>query len=196
MSATAATQAKPVNTIQAVNRALDEALALDPNVILLGEDIADEEDGGVVGVTKGLSSKYGRSRVRTTPISEQAIIGAAIGAAIVGFRPVALIEERLDYLRKCVDFGAAIDARLVTFHMGFLPADPADEAYRAMLAAVTDPTSKKILEQYKLPAATSESVPLGPAPKPKYARPLALPASLSQTEILSPCLTWTAGSLR
>jgi acetoin:2,6-dichlorophenolindophenol oxidoreductase subunit beta len=84
-------ESKPINTIQAVNQALDEALALDPNVILLGEDIADEEDGGVVGVTKGLSTKYGRSRVRTTPISEQAIIGAAIGAAIVGMRPVAEI---------------------------------------------------------------------------------------------------------
>lgn len=83
--------AKPVNTIQAVNQALDEAMGLDPNVILLGEDIGDEEEGGVVGVTRGLSSKYGKARVRTTPISEQAIIGAAIGAAIVGMRPVAEI---------------------------------------------------------------------------------------------------------
>ena len=82
---------RPINTIQAVNMALDEALAADPNVILLGEDIGDEEDGGVVGVTKGLSSKYGRTRVRTTPICEQAIIGAAIGAAIVGMRPIAEI---------------------------------------------------------------------------------------------------------
>jgi pyruvate/2-oxoglutarate/acetoin dehydrogenase E1 component len=83
--------AKPVNTIQAVNKALDDAMALDSSVILLGEDIGDEEEGGVVGVTRGLSGKYGRSRVRTTPISEQAIIGAAIGAAIVGLRPVAEI---------------------------------------------------------------------------------------------------------
>ena len=87
----AAPAAKPMNTIQAVNLALDEALALDKNVIVLGEDIGDEEEGGVVGVTKGLSSKYGKARVRTTPISEQAIIGAAIGAAIVGMRPVAEI---------------------------------------------------------------------------------------------------------
>ncbi len=86
-----ATATKPMNTIQAVNQALDDAMALDPNVILLGEDIGDEEEGGVVGVTRGLSGKYGRSRVRTTPISEQAIIGAAIGAAIVGMRPVAEI---------------------------------------------------------------------------------------------------------
>ncbi|NDZ18606.1 alpha-ketoacid dehydrogenase subunit beta [Variovorax sp. WS11] len=80
-----------MNTIQAVNLALDEAMGLDPNVILLGEDIADGQEGGIVGVTKGLSSKYGNSRVRSTPISEQAIIGAAIGASIVGMRPVAEI---------------------------------------------------------------------------------------------------------
>jgi acetoin:2,6-dichlorophenolindophenol oxidoreductase subunit beta len=82
---------KTMNTIQAVNLALDEAMGLDPNVILLGEDIADGQEGGIVGVTKGLSTKYGTARVRSTPISEQAIIGAAIGAAIVGMRPVAEI---------------------------------------------------------------------------------------------------------
>jgi len=82
---------KPMNTIQAVNMALDEAMGLDANVILLGEDIADGQEGGIVGVTKGLSTKYGNARVRSTPIPEQAIVGAAIGAAIVGLRPVAEI---------------------------------------------------------------------------------------------------------
>src|ERR1700736_850982 len=91
MNAAQAQTSKPLNTIQAVNLALDEAMRTDPNVILLGEDIADEQAGGIVGVTKGLSSKYGTVRVRTTPISEQAIIGAAIGASIVGMRPVAEI---------------------------------------------------------------------------------------------------------
>src|SRR3954471_23211027 len=84
-------KAAQMNSIQAINLALDEAMALDPSVILLGEDIGDEEEGGVVGVTRGLSGKYGKSRGRTTPISEQAIIGAAIGASIVGMRPVAEI---------------------------------------------------------------------------------------------------------
>lgn len=56
----------------------------------------------------------------------------------VGFRPLQLIPERLQYARKCVDFAAAIRARIVTFHMGFLPADPEDDAYGAMLKAVTD----------------------------------------------------------
>jgi pyruvate dehydrogenase E1 component beta subunit len=71
--------------------ALDEAMAADENVIVLGEDVGDDQGGGVFKVTKGLSTKYGRDRVRSTPISEQAIIGAAVGAAITGMRPVAEI---------------------------------------------------------------------------------------------------------
>lgn len=76
---------------QALNAALDDAMADDENVIVLGEDVADEQGGGVFKVSKGLSGKYGTHRVRSTPISEQAIIGAAIGAAITGMRPVAEI---------------------------------------------------------------------------------------------------------
>lgn len=82
---------KQMNTIQALNLALSEAMAADPNVIVFGEDVADAQEGGVVGVTQGLSSQFGGSRVRSTPIAEQAIIGAAIGASIVGMRPVAEI---------------------------------------------------------------------------------------------------------
>lgn len=80
-----------VNMIQAINSALAHALENDPKVFLLGEDIADPEEGGIVGVTKGLSTRFGEERVRTTPISEQAIIGAAIGAAMGGYKPVAEI---------------------------------------------------------------------------------------------------------
>jgi acetoin:2,6-dichlorophenolindophenol oxidoreductase subunit beta len=83
--------AKGLNLIQAVNKAIDDAMGEDPSVILFGEDVADREEGGVMGVTKGLSTKYGNSRVRSTPISEQAIIGAAIGASLVGMKPVAEI---------------------------------------------------------------------------------------------------------
>jgi pyruvate/2-oxoglutarate/acetoin dehydrogenase E1 component len=60
---------KTLNTIQAVNLALDEALGADPNVILLGEDIADEQAGGICGVTKGLSQKYAPRRSRSRPSS-------------------------------------------------------------------------------------------------------------------------------
>ena len=77
--------------IAALNRALGDALADDPKVLVLGEDVADPEEGGVIGATKGLSTRFGDERVRSTPISEQAIIGAAIGAAMRGYRPVAEI---------------------------------------------------------------------------------------------------------
>jgi pyruvate/2-oxoglutarate/acetoin dehydrogenase E1 component len=73
---------------EALNLALDQALAADERVFLLGEDIADP---GASGPTAGLSTKYGPERVLDTPISEAAIIGAAIGAAIEGFLPVAEI---------------------------------------------------------------------------------------------------------
>lgn len=85
------TTATSLNMIQAINLALDDAMSADKNVIVLGEDVADREEGGVLGVTKGLSTKFGDVRVRSTPISEQAIIGAAIGSSLVGMRPVAEI---------------------------------------------------------------------------------------------------------
>lgn len=85
----------------ALNQAMDIALGLDPKVFLLGEDIA-EPSGGVYKVTKGLSTKYGTDRVRKTPISEQAIVGAAVGAAIAGYRPVAEIMI-MDFLAVCLD---------------------------------------------------------------------------------------------
>jgi pyruvate dehydrogenase E1 component beta subunit len=79
-----------MTTLEALNLALDQALAKDDRVFLLGEDIGDPA-GGIIGVTKGLSTKYGHDRVRDTPISEAAIIGAAVGAGLQGFRPVAEI---------------------------------------------------------------------------------------------------------
>lgn len=77
-----------ITFIQAINSALDEALTTDEQVILFGEDVGDEEGGGVMTVTSGLSTKFGSERVRTTPISEQAIAGAGVGAAIAGMKPV------------------------------------------------------------------------------------------------------------
>ena len=92
MSARGAALAEGKSTIlKSVNAALADAMAEDDSVLVLGEDIGDTEEGGVVGVTRGLSTRFGDQRVRTTPISEQAIIGAAIGASLVGFKPVAEI---------------------------------------------------------------------------------------------------------
>jgi pyruvate dehydrogenase E1 component beta subunit len=77
--------------LQAINAAIADAMADDDMVVVLGEDVADPEEGGVVGVTKGLSARFGEKRVRSTPIAEQAIMGAAIGASLVGYKPVAEI---------------------------------------------------------------------------------------------------------
>ena len=85
----------------ALNEAMDIALGLDEKVFLLGEDIA-EPSGGVYKITKGLSTKYGTARVRKTPISEAAIIGAAVGAAIAGYKPVAEIMI-MDFIAVCLD---------------------------------------------------------------------------------------------
>lgn len=85
----------------AINEAMDVAMGLDEKVFLLGEDIA-EPSGGVYKITKGLSTKYGTARVRKTPISEQAIIGAAVGAAIAGYKPVAEIMI-MDFIAVCLD---------------------------------------------------------------------------------------------
>lgn len=87
---------------QAINLALDDALATDPTVLVFGEDVADPEGGGVIGTTRGLSTKHGGARVRSTPISEQAIVGAAIGAAMAGMKPVAEIML-MNFTTVCMD---------------------------------------------------------------------------------------------
>jgi pyruvate/2-oxoglutarate/acetoin dehydrogenase E1 component len=86
--------------VQALNEALDLSMSRDSNVYLLGEDIA--EMGGDFGVTRGLLTKYGEERVRDTPLSEAAIIGTAVGSAMVGMRPVAEIMFA-DFLGECYD---------------------------------------------------------------------------------------------
>ncbi len=90
-----------INTIQALNWALDDAMAADTNVVLFGEELADGEGGGVMKVTAGLSTKYG-ARVRSTPISEMGFTGAAVGAAVAGLRPVIEIML-MNFVAVCMD---------------------------------------------------------------------------------------------
>lgn len=88
---TATMETAEISFVEATRMALDEALGADDRVVLFGEDIADDEGGGVCKATLGLSTKYGAARVRSTPISEQVIVGAAIGASLGGLIPVAEI---------------------------------------------------------------------------------------------------------
>jgi pyruvate/2-oxoglutarate/acetoin dehydrogenase E1 component len=84
----------------AIALALADELEADPNVFLLGEDIG--AGGGVFKSTAGLFERFGPKRVKDTPISEQAIIGAALGAAVMGLRPVAEIMFA-DFTGVCFD---------------------------------------------------------------------------------------------
>jgi len=81
---------REVTVRDALREALREEMQRDENVFLLGEDIG-RYWGGAFGVTKGLAEEFGDDRVRDTPISESAIIGVGVGAAITGMRPAAEI---------------------------------------------------------------------------------------------------------
>ena len=74
---------------EAVRDAMSQAMRRDPDVFVMGEDIA--EMGGSMGVTQGMLAEFGPERVRNTPISEMAIVGAGMGAAIMGMRPIVEI---------------------------------------------------------------------------------------------------------
>jgi pyruvate dehydrogenase E1 component beta subunit len=80
---------RTISYSEAIREALAEEMSRDPSVFILGEDVG--AFGGVFGVTQGLFEEFGPERVRDTPISEAAIVGAALGAALVGMRPVAEI---------------------------------------------------------------------------------------------------------
>lgn len=101
--------ARKITYQQAINEALDQEMSRDPSVIVMGEDVAggagspgeDDAWGGVLGVTKGLYAKH-PGRVMDTPISESGYIGAAVGAACNGLRPVAELMF-IDFMGVCFD---------------------------------------------------------------------------------------------
>ncbi|MDE3134954.1 MAG: alpha-ketoacid dehydrogenase subunit beta [Acidobacteriota bacterium] len=88
----------PVTMVEAIREALDEEMQRDPSVVLIGEDIGVY--GGAFKATEGLLAKYGWERVIDTPISETAIIGAAVGMSYQGLRPVAEMQF-IDFIACC-----------------------------------------------------------------------------------------------
>jgi pyruvate/2-oxoglutarate/acetoin dehydrogenase E1 component len=89
-----------ISYAQAIHDALAEEMRRDDKVFVLGEDIG--KYGGVFKVTKGLLDEFGPDRVIDTPLSENAIVGAALGASLMGYRPVAEIMY-MDFLNECAD---------------------------------------------------------------------------------------------
>jgi len=109
---TVTTAARTITIAEALNEAIRLEMRADPKIVIMGEDIAggakmdhledDEAWGGVMGVTKGLVHEFGRERVLDTPISEAAFIGAAVGAAATGLRPIAELMF-CGFLGSCLD---------------------------------------------------------------------------------------------
>ncbi len=89
-----------MNLLEAIKQAIDEEMARDERVIIMGEDIGKR--GGVFRVTEGLIEKYGQERVIDTPLAELGIVGVAIGAALNGLHPVAEIQFA-DFIHPAFD---------------------------------------------------------------------------------------------
>lgn len=94
--------------VEAIRQGLTEEMARDERVFVLGEDVAVY--GGAFKVTEGLLGRFGQERVIDTPISETAIVGAAIGAAFMGLRPVAELQF-IDFIGCCYDMIANFAAK-------------------------------------------------------------------------------------
>jgi len=95
-----ATAARTLTMAQAVAEAIGQEMERDPNVFVMGEDVGIY--GGIFGATAGLLKRFGPERVMDTPISESAFIGAAIGAAAEGMRPIAELMF-VDFFGVCMD---------------------------------------------------------------------------------------------
>ena len=91
---------RSLSFVEALNEAMHQEMESDPRVIVMGEDVG--VTGGIFGATKGLFDKYGRDRVRDTPISEAGFVGCGIGAAIAGLRPVVEIQI-FDFIALTMD---------------------------------------------------------------------------------------------
>ena len=104
--------AREIPMVFAINEALHLAMASDPDVIVMGEDVAggggrtaqgiEEAWGGIMGATRGLLRAFGPARVRDTPISEMGFLGAGVGAALTGLRPVVELMF-IDFIGVCLD---------------------------------------------------------------------------------------------
>lgn len=105
---------------EAVRTAMAEEMRRDPTVFLMGQDIADM--GGSQGVTKGMLDEFGPKRIRNTPISEQALVGATIGSSMTGMRPIVEIMY-FDFTSMAMDqiFNQAAKWRYMTGGQVTLP---------------------------------------------------------------------------
>ena len=112
-SSSEAGETKTVSYIQAINEALSRELATRPEVLVYGEDVGHA--GGIFGASRGLQKNYGAERVFDTPISESAILGSAVGAAVMGMKPIVEIMWA-DFMLVALDqiINQAANVRYIT----------------------------------------------------------------------------------
>lgn len=139
-------ETESLGLVQAINRTLDRAMAADESIVLLGEDIADAAGGGMFKITAGLSTKYGTDRVRDTPIAESSIIGAALGAALGGLRPVAELMF-MDFLGVAMD-QIANHAAKIRYMSGGRQGAPL--VIRAMVGTAAGPQHSQAFEAWAM----------------------------------------------
>jgi len=106
---------REISYLQALREGLREEMRRDPNVFMLGEDLTGGYGNGDFGVTRGLIDEFGAERVRDAPISENMIVGAAVGAAIGGMRPIAEIMY-MDFMTYAVENICNVAAKINFLH--------------------------------------------------------------------------------
>lgn len=105
---------------EAINEAMREEMRRDPRVFLMGEDVAHGYGGGIFGISRGLLQEFGEERVVETPICESTIAGAAVGAAVVGMRPISEIMFA-DFLTLASDHIVNSAAKMQYSYQGEIP---------------------------------------------------------------------------
>jgi pyruvate/2-oxoglutarate/acetoin dehydrogenase E1 component len=93
-------ESRQLDFAEAIREAIRQEMIRDKTVFVLGEDVG--KFGGIFGCTKGLQEEFGQDRIRDTPISETAIVGAAVGAAVTGMHPIAELEF-MDFIGCAMD---------------------------------------------------------------------------------------------
>src|SRR5712692_4222872 len=147
--------------VQAITRALEQALGSDERVVVMGQDVG--KLGGVFRATDGLQARFGARRVFDTPLAESAIVGTAFGMALTGLRPVAEIQF-MGFLYKCADqlVAQAGQIRARTWGQTTAPlvvrSTPL-EAAGLLLAAIDDPDPVVMMEPIRLYRSTHEVLP-------------------------------------
>ena len=162
---------EPITYLEAIRQGLWEEMERDPAVFLLGEDIAVY--GGAFKITKGFLEKFGEDRVIDTPLSESAIVGASIGAALMGMRPVAEMQFA-DFIScgfdQIVNMAAKYHYRVGTPVPMVIRAPYGGRLHAGPFPLATWPARRFPIALGPVPIAASRPLPIGGRPAGRVRR--------------------------